>query len=124
MSPVLRAIRSSDIAAWPYAGETFAAELWEADNQLVAQGYCGPDDRGAFFGTLLCLVWPDAQSQTFDGRIPGQFLTRVRKKTRDLVYCFVPDGETAPLALLEQEARHLSSDQKQAFEAFWKALSA
>ena len=110
---------------WPYKIEDLAAELRKADHQLGGQGYCGPDDRGAYFRTLLCIVWPDAQSLTFEGRIPGQFITRGRRnKPRDLVYYFVPDGETAPVALLADEARQHFSDQEQAFEAFRKALSA
>lgn len=108
---------------WPYESKDLATELWEADHQLNGQGYCGPDDRGAYFRTLLSIVWPDAQSQTFEARIPGQFITRGhRNKPRDLVYYFVPDSETAPLACLTDNVRQLYSDQQEAFEALRRAL--
>jgi XTP/dITP diphosphohydrolase len=111
---------------WPYESEDLAAELWQAHNTLDGHGYCGPDDRGAYFRTLLCLTWPDAQCQTFEGRIQGRFGTwGHRNKPGDLVAdYFVPDGETAPLASLADRASQLPSDQEQAFEAFRTALSA
>jgi XTP/dITP diphosphohydrolase len=110
---------------WPHENETLATELWEAHHALDGMGYCGPDDRGAYFRTLLCLVWPDAQSLTFEGRAPGQFgVYDHRHKPDDLVAdYFVPDGKTVPLASLGDEARQLFPDQEQAFEAFRSALS-
>src|SRR5215510_5457240 len=41
---------------WPYENEVLATELWEAHHALSGMGYCGPNDRGAYFRTLLCLV--------------------------------------------------------------------
>ena len=110
---------------WPYKEEVLATESWDAHHALDRMGYCGPDDRGAYFRTLLCLVWPDAQSQTFDGRTEGQFgLWGHRHKPSDLVAdYFVPDGEVVQLACLADEACQLSPDQKLAFKAFREALS-
>ena len=110
---------------WPHQNDALAAELWEAHHALDGMGYCGPDDRGAYFRTLLCLAWPDAHSLTFEGRAPGQFgVYGHRHKPDDLVAdYFVPDDETVPLASLMDEARQLSPDQEQAFEAFRRALS-
>jgi XTP/dITP diphosphohydrolase len=111
---------------WTRESDALAAELWEAHHALDGMGYCGPDDRGAYFRTVLCLVWPDAQSQTFEGRAAGQFgVLGHRHKPGDLVAdYFVPDGETVPLASLTDESRQLFPDQDQAFDAFRKALFA
>jgi XTP/dITP diphosphohydrolase len=111
---------------WPYGSADLAAELWTAHHALDAQGYCGPDDRGAYFRTVLCLAWPDAESETYEGRFQGQFGgSRHGNKQGDLVVnYFVPDGETVPLASLADKACQLSPDQDQAFKAFRRALSA
>src|SRR5262245_60452834 len=111
---------------WPYGSEALATELWEAHRALDGMGYCGPDDRGAYFRTVLCLAWPDAESQTLEGRTAGQFgVWGHRNKPEDLVAdYFVPDGERLPLASLTDETCPLSPDQEQAFEAFRRAVSA
>src|SRR5262249_48204938 len=44
---------------WPCESADLAAELWEAHNALNAQGYCGPNDRGAYLRTVLLLTWPE-----------------------------------------------------------------
>lgn len=111
---------------WPYASEELAAELKQAHDALDAAGYCGPDDRGAYFRTILSLVWPDAQSEMFEGRIEGQFGAWGHcNKPGDLIAdYFVPDGETVSLALLTDRARQGYLDQEQAFEALRRALCA
>jgi XTP/dITP diphosphohydrolase len=111
---------------WPHEREILAAELWEAHHALDGMGYCGPDDRGAYFRTVLCLAWPDAESHTFEGRAEGQFgVWGHHHKPGNLVAdYFVPDGETVPLASLADQTRQLPPDQDQAFEAFRKALTA
>jgi XTP/dITP diphosphohydrolase len=110
---------------WPYASEELAAELEQADAALNASGYCGPDDRGAYFRSVLALVWPDLESLIFEGRFEGQFgVWGCSHGSADLVEdYFVPDGETVALASLTDAARQLSCDQEQAFEALRRALS-
>jgi XTP/dITP diphosphohydrolase len=109
---------------WPHENEALAAELWEVHHALNWMGYCGPDDRGAYFRTVLCLAFPDLQSQTFEGTSPGQFGgVGLSNKPDDLIAdYFVPDDET--VALVSLEARQPSPDQEEAFAAFRKALSA
>ena len=110
---------------WPYASEELAAELEQADAALYASGYCGPDDRGAYFRSVLSLVWPDLESQVFERRLEGQFgVWGCSHGSADLIEdYFVPDGETVALASLTDAARQLYCDQKQAFEALRRALS-
>jgi XTP/dITP diphosphohydrolase len=111
---------------WPYENEVLATELWEAHHALNGMGYCGPDDRGAYFRTLLCLVWPDVQSQTFEGRTQGQFGVwgHFHKRSDLVADYYVSDGYTVPLPSLADEASQLAPDQARAFEAFRRALSA
>jgi len=110
---------------WPYASEELAAELKQADAALNASGYCGPDDRGAYFRCVLALVWPDLESLIFEGRVEGQFgVWGCSHGSADLVEdYFVPNGETVALASLTDAARQLYWDQEQAFEALRGALS-
>ena len=115
---------------WPGAKEDLAAELIHADNALNLGGYCGYDDRGACFQTVLCLVWPDARSQVFEGRLEGRFaqVWSGRKKSRDLMpdfaECFIPDGETATIADLDGGLPQWNLDQNQAIDALRHALEA
>jgi inosine/xanthosine triphosphate pyrophosphatase family protein len=113
---------------WPWASEELARELGEADDALIAYGCCGPDDRGAYFRTVLCLVWPDAESQTFEGLVEGQFQTcngfnRPRNLVADPAQYFVPEGEAIALAHIGEEKRRQYSDQQRAFEAFRSAVA-
>lgn len=114
---------------WPGAKQELAAQLIQADNALTRGGYCGPDDRGAFFHTLLCLAWPDARTRVFEGRMEGQFaqLWHGRKKTGDLMPgfadCFLADGETASLADLDDGSGQWNKDEKQAIDALRHALA-
>lgn len=84
---------------WPGKNEELAANLLEADDALVRGGYCGPDDRGAYFHTVLCLLWPNAESRIFEGRMAGQFipLIRLRISSRGFLpgfgSCFMPEGK-------------------------------
>lgn len=118
---------------WPFAGEELAARLAQADKMLDGCGYCGPDDRGAYFRTVLCLAWPDYQSQIFEGQVDGQFqigrgwnrggFSKLGELVDNPMRCFVPEGETVTLASLSDEARRRHSDQEQAFQAFREAIS-
>lgn len=109
---------------WPGTKEELAAELVQADNALNGGGYCGRNDRGALFHTLLCLGWPDLRCQVFEGRMEGQFAQlfcggrRSGSLTPDFQDCFVPKGETSALADLHQ--RNL--DEKQAIDALRHAF--
>jgi XTP/dITP diphosphohydrolase len=112
---------------WPWASEELTRELSEADDALIASGYCGPDDRGSYFRTVLCLVWPDAESQTFEGRVEGQFqpcngFNRPRNLVGDPARYFIPEGEAIALADLGEEELQQYSDQERAFEAFRRAV--
>jgi XTP/dITP diphosphohydrolase len=112
---------------WPWANAQLGRELGEADDALNASGYLGAHDRGAYFRTVLCLVWPDAESETFEGRVKGRFETgscfkRIKELVGDPARYFIPEGETVALARLAKEALQQYSDQARAFEAFRRAL--
>jgi XTP/dITP diphosphohydrolase len=111
---------------WPYTDAELAAELWQAHNNLDAGGYCGPDDRGAYFRSVLCLlICPEAEPLILDGRLEGQFgglgYATSPKPDHLLDDYFVPDGETVALADLPAEARRRYADEVQALEAFRRA---
>lgn len=113
---------------WPGTTEDLAAELFQADDLLNRGGYCGPDDRCAAFHTVLCLVGSDARSQSFEGRMAGQFasLSSKRMKSRafvpDFADCFVPNGENDVIAELGGSLSEWSRDQQQAIDALRQGM--
>jgi len=99
-----------------------------AADELNAGGYCGPDDRGAYFQCVLCLAWPDAEMRMFEGRAEGQFVwpwsvTRHGRLILDLETCFVPESESIALSCLDGERRRKYSDEQRAFAAVGRGLS-
>jgi XTP/dITP diphosphohydrolase len=112
---------------WPHPIEDLGMEFDEADNTLNEGGYCGPDDRGAYFRSVLCLAWPDAEIEVYEGCIEGQVQTwDISSKGKgtlvgDPEQYFIPDGETAPLARLRPKG--LRPDQERAFARFRRAIS-
>lgn len=113
---------------WPGTCKDLSTELLQADNALNRGGYCGPDDRGALFQTVLCLVLPDASCQLFEGRMQGQFAQLYHDQTRQdeivlgFADCFVPDGESATIANLGGDLRQWGRDQTPAIDALRHSL--
>ena len=112
---------------WSGSKEDLAADIFEAGDALNRNGYCGPDDRGALFQTLLCLVWPNSQSQIFEGRLEGQVAPLFhRRRLHDWPLCFedcfVPNEESAAAATPVSGQAAWSLDQEQAVCALRRSL--
>ena len=67
-----------------------------------------------------------ARSQSFEGRVEGQFgrWGRPRVPLNVIEDYFIPDGEAIALAHLSDEVRALYSDKERAFEAFLRTFIA
>ncbi|WP_340120036.1 hypothetical protein [Pelagibius sp. 7325] len=112
---------------WSGSEEDLVADIFEAEDTLNRNGYCGPDDRGALFQTLLCLVWPDSQSQIFEGRLEGQVAPLFhRRRLHDWPHrfegCFVPNEEIAVTPTPISGLAAWSLDQAQAVCALRRSL--
>jgi hypothetical protein len=60
---------------WLGPRHAFVCALRDADRALIDGGYCGPNDRGAYFETCLCFAEPDREPAFFETRVEGQLTT-------------------------------------------------
>jgi XTP/dITP diphosphohydrolase len=113
ISPLLRYSDDCPKWTWPLphscASSKIYAEIKKADDELNRGGYCGPDDRGAFFRCVLCLAWPDMENLVLEARIEGQLgtigLRESPNSTDVFTDYFVPDGEARTINSLPRAAR-------------------
>jgi len=118
--PQLSSSRGYQTWSWeiPLGGRAsgeLATQLSDADRALTAGGYCGPDDRGAYLLTVVCVVEPNNEAYFIQEWCDGQFWLDDRAVTGrdsdvDLGMCLVPAGESKPLALLDLASQTRVSD--------------
>ncbi len=101
-------------ARWAGPGKDFAAAM-----ARVEQALAGTDDRRAYFVCALCLAWPGAGHEVFEGRIHGQLVWPPRG-TRGFGYdpMFLPEGYEITFGEMEPERKHAISHRAQAFGKF------
>jgi XTP/dITP diphosphohydrolase len=58
-------------ARWAGASKDFGAAMARVEAELVKRGAVTPELRRAHFVSALCLAWPDAHEEIFEGRIFG-----------------------------------------------------
>lgn len=98
-----------------------------ADETLSSHGYCGPDDRCAYFLTTLCFVAPGGPPHFIEEWCDGQFYLHedaVTERGLDFARCVIPAGHTEALAFLDSSSRAELSDLRRAirsFAAWWSA---
>ena len=99
-----------------------------AEETLQRHGYCGPDDRCAYFLTTLCFVPPEGAPHIIDEWCDGQFYLSEEAETErgvDFARRFIPTGQTERLAYLDSSTRADLSDLRKAIRSFgswWPAL--
>lgn len=98
-----------------------------AEGTLQRHGYCGPDDRCAYFLTTLCFVAPEAEPHFIEECCAGQFYLSAGAETErglDFARCLIPAGHTEALAHLDSSTRDDLSDSRRAIRSFaswWSA---
>lgn len=98
-----------------------------AEDELQRQGYCGPDDRCAYFLTTLCFVMPDGDPHFIEEWCDGQFYystSALTERGLDFARCLIPTGHTQALAYLDGHTRAELSDFRKAvrsFAAYWSS---
>lgn len=88
-----------------------------ADQTLQGHGYCGPDDRCAYFLTTLCLATPESAPAFIDGWCDGQFHIpegATSERGVDFEQCLIPTGYSDSLARLNSTSRKELSDFRKA----------
>ena len=99
-------------ARWAGPDKDFSQAMQRVETALV-----GNSDRRAAFVSVLCLGWPDGETQTFEGRVEGQLVWPPRG-SRGFGYdpMFQPEGHTATFGELPPEQKHAISHRARAFE--------
>jgi XTP/dITP diphosphohydrolase len=98
-------------ARWAGPGKDFAAAM----ARVHAEAGDAPD-RGAWFVCALALAWPDGHTETFEGRMDGQFVWPPRGE-RGFGYdpMFVPTGGAETYGEMDPAAKHATSHRARAF---------
>lgn len=111
-------------ARWAGPEKDFGVAMKKvADEIAVHRGWPAPGMYGlgprANFISVLCLAWPDGESQIFEGKVFGHLVWPPRGGN-GFGYdpMFVPDGETRTFGEMPPEAKYAISHRTRAFAAF------
>lgn len=85
---------------------------------------CGPEaSRAAHFVCALAVVWPDGQSEWFEGRVEGTLVWPPRGDNGfGYDAMFLPAGHDRTFGEMEPDAKHAISHRADAFRKLVKAL--
>lgn len=99
-------------ARWAGPAKDFSAAMERVNRELG-----DPDDRRAWFVSVLCLAWPDGETATFMGRVVGTIAWPPRG-ARGFGYdpMFVPAGATETYGEMDQALKHATSHRAQAMK--------
>ena len=111
-------------ARWAGPGKDFGlamkrvSEEITAHNAWPAPGLYGLGPRANFI-SVLCLAWPDGQTQMFEGRVFGHLVWPPRGGN-GFGYdpMFVPDGDTRTYGEMDPTEKYAGSHRTRAFAAF------
>ena len=106
-------------ARWAGATKDFRIAMQRVHDELAAKGAWELPGPRANFICVLCLAWPDGQSEVFDGRVFGRLVWPPRG-VRGFGYdpMFLPDGKSETFGEMEPDAKHAISHRARAFELF------
>lgn len=101
-------------ARWAGPGKDFSVAMQAVHDKLVEAGESIP--TRASFVCALCLAWPDGHTESFEGRVWGEFVWPMRGE-RGFGYdpVFVADGMTETFAEIEPAEKHKISHRADAF---------
>ena len=110
-------------ARWAGPTKDFASAMQRVAEEIRARGGwdAGSVPR-ANFTAVLCLAWPDGETDAFAGKVYGHLVWPPRG-ARGFGYdpMFVADGETLTFGEMEPDAKHAISHRARAFALFARA---
>ena len=108
-------------ARWAGPTKDFAIAMGRVQAELAARSAWVPPGPRANFTCVLCLAWPDGETEVFDGRVFGRLVWPPRGG-RGFGYdpMFVPDEHTETFGEMAPDAKHAISHRARAFELFRK----
>lgn len=90
---------------------------FELAMQKVHDALAETEDRSSYFVCVLALVWPDGETQTFEGRVNGNLIWPARgEKGFGYDPIFVPDGYDQTFAEMDEDQKKSISHRTNAFE--------
>lgn len=110
-------------ARWAGASKDFKFAMQRVEQALQEKGARVPAMRRANFTAVLCLAWPDGESEVFEGKVFGHLVWPPRgEKGFGYDPMFLADGEALTFGEMEPEAKHAISHRARAFALFVAAL--
>jgi XTP/dITP diphosphohydrolase len=106
-------------ARWAGPGRDFAGAMARVHKEMAASG---ADDPRAWFVCVLCLAWPDAHTELFEGRVDGTAVWPPRG-SHGFGYdpMFVPEGAAMTFGEMTPEEKHARNHRARAFALLLKA---
>jgi XTP/dITP diphosphohydrolase len=109
-------------ARWAGPQKDFAVAMEKVAQEITARhGWAAPGPRANFI-SVLCLAWPDGDTQTYEGKVFGRLVWPPRGGN-GFGYdpMFVPDGYDQTFGEMEPAGKYAISHRTRAFDAFRKA---
>ncbi|MBX9683654.1 MAG: non-canonical purine NTP pyrophosphatase [Hyphomicrobium sp.] len=106
-------------ARWAGPGKDFGVAMRKVGEEITARhGWAAPGPRANFI-SVLCLAWPDGETQIFTGKVFGHLVWPPRGGN-GFGYdpMFVADGVTQTYGEMEPAQKYANSHRTRAFAAF------
>jgi XTP/dITP diphosphohydrolase len=106
-------------ARWAGPEKDFGVAMQKVADEISARNGWTADGPRANFISVLCLAWPDGETQLFEGKVFGH-LVWPRRGGNGFGYdpMFVADGETRTFGEMEPAEKYAISHRTRAFAAF------
>lgn len=110
-------------ARWAGPGKDFGVAMKKVADEISLRNAWGPPAPRANFISVLCLAWPDGETQIFEGKVFGHLVWPPRGGN-GFGYdpMFVPDGATRTFGEMEPADKYAISHRTRAFAAFKTAM--
>lgn len=106
-------------ARWAGASKDFNYAIQRVEQGLLEKFASDPASRRANFTAVLCLAWPDGETEIFEGKVFGHLVWPPRGD-QGFGYdpMFLPDGEDLTFGEMDVDAKHAISHRARAFALF------
>lgn len=110
-------------ARWAGPGKDFGVAMKKVADEISARNGWGPPEPQANFISVLCLAWPDGETQIFEGKVFGHLVWPPRGGN-GFGYdpMFVPEGAVKTFGEMEPADKYAISHRTRAFAAFKSAM--
>jgi XTP/dITP diphosphohydrolase len=106
-------------ARWAGPAKDFSLAMRKVAEEVSARhGWAAPGPKANFL-CVLCLAWPDGQTELFEGRVDGVLVWPPRGGN-GFGYdpMFVPEGQSETFGEMDPAQKHAMSHRARAFEGF------